>query len=82
MSKIHTFKQGYTESKSCRLHTEELLKALEKTRELLEVSIKEMDERIMDLVNERKDFERLEEEFLQQMIAETVNAETPKPWHG
>ncbi len=54
---------------------EEILSILEKTRELLEGSLKDMDERIMQAVKDRKEFEELEEKFLQQISPS-------KPWHG
>lgn len=97
MSENITPKQGYLRSHAGRLHMEEILKVLEKTRELLEGSLKDMDERIMEAAKDRKEFEELEEKFLHQMLEETEwlkpsdlndnkfllnQTDTPKPWHG
>jgi hypothetical protein len=75
MSENITPNQGYLRSHAGRLHMEEILSILEKTRELLEGSLKDMDERIMEAVKDRKEFEELEEKFLQQISPS-------KPWHG
>ena len=71
MSKV---KENYIKAKTGRLHAEEILKVLESTREKLEESIREVDDRIMEVVNEMKDFERLESKLLKEII--------PQPWHG
>ena len=67
-------KKNYIKAKTGRLHSEEILEVLESTREKLEESIREVDDRIMEVVNEMKDFERLESKLLKQII--------PQPWHG
>ena len=71
MSKV---KENYMKAKAGRLHAEEILEVLESTREKLEESIREVDDRIMEVVKEMKDFERLESKLLKQII--------PQPWHG
>tara|TARA_R100000315_G_C5234048_1_gene145187 strand:+ start:1889 stop:2110 length:222 start_codon:yes stop_codon:yes gene_type:complete len=67
-------KKIYNEAKSSRLHAEEILKCLEGTRELLEESMKEIDERIIEVINQRRDFESIEEKSLKHIL--------PQPWHG
>ena len=67
-------KENYIKAKTGRLHAEEILEVLESTRQKLEESIREVDDRIMEVVNEMKDFERLESKLLKQII--------PQPWHG
>ena len=67
-------KENYIKAKTGRLHAEEILKVLESTREKLEDSIREVDDRIMEVVKEMRDFERLETKFLKEII--------PQPWHG
>jgi len=67
-------KQSYVKAKAGRLHAEEILKALERTREKLEDSMKEIDDRIVEVVQERKEFERLEEKLLKEVV--------PQAWHG
>ena len=71
MSKV---KENYMKAKAGRLHAEEILKVLENTREKLEESIREVDDRIMDVVKELRDFERLEEKLFKQTISQ--------PWLG
>tara|TARA_R100001443_G_scaffold3258_1_gene10355 strand:+ start:13022 stop:13237 length:216 start_codon:yes stop_codon:yes gene_type:complete len=71
---METPKTLYVKAKAGRLHAEEILKALERTREKLEDSMNEVDDRIKDVVNERKDFEAMEERLLKKVI--------PQPWHG
>lgn len=71
---METQKKLYVKAKAGRLHAEEILKALERTREKLEESMNEIDDRIKDVVNERKDFEAMEEKLLKQFM--------PQPWHG
>ena len=65
-------KEYYLKAKSSRLHAEEILKVLENTWEKLEQSMVEIDDRIMDVVKERRSFEKLEEKFLKEII--------PQPW--
>lgn len=71
MSKV---KENYMKAKAGRLHAEEILEVLESTREKLEESIREVDDRIMDVVKELRDFERLEEKLFKQTISQ--------PWLG
>lgn len=71
MSKV---KENYMKAKAGRLHAEEILQVLESTREKLEESIREVDDRIMDVVKELRDFERLEEKLFKQTISQ--------PWLG
>ena len=67
-------KKIYNEAKASRLHAEQLLKCLEGARELLEESMREIDDRIAEVVKQRKDFESIEERSIKHII--------PKPWHG
>ena len=67
MSKI---KENYQKAKAGRLHAEEILKVLESTREKLEESIREVDDRIMEVVKELREFEKLELKLFKQTISQ------------
>lgn len=63
------YKENYIKAKAGRIHAEEILNALEKTREKLEESMNEIDERIDEVVKEKRDFERLEQKLLTHTIS-------------
>ena len=67
MSKV---KENYKKAKAGRLHAEEILEVLESTREKLEESIREVDDRIMEVVKELREFEKLELKLFKQTISQ------------
>jgi len=62
-------KKEYNKAKAGRIHAEQILDALERTREKLEESITEIDDKISAVVQERKEFERLELKLLNHTIS-------------
>ena len=57
------YKENYIKAKAGRIHAEEILNALEKTREKLEESMNEIDERIDEVVKEKEILRGLNKNF-------------------
>ena len=70
---MSNYKECYAKARAGRMHAEEILKCLEKTRELLEESTREVDDRIHDVVKELRNFEMVEQKLINKVI---------QPWHG
>ncbi len=62
-------KKEYNKAKAGRIHAEQILDALERTKEKLEESMREIDDRILDVIQEKKEFERLELKLLNHTIS-------------
>ena len=62
-------KKEYNKAKAGRIHAEQILDALERTREKLEESITEIDDKISAVVQESTELERLELKLLNHTIS-------------
>jgi len=62
-------KKEYNKAKAGRIHAEQILNALESAREKLEESMKEIDDRVQEVVQQKKEFERLELKLLNHTIS-------------